>query len=200
MASESAFKGRLVALEGAYGPDLALVGRKLLRHIVPRQQEGGISGWDASGIFYELRKGDKKIPQPSPRTLLLLYAADLVFRLRWEIKPALEEGMIVLAAPYIETAIAFGKAAGVPRRWLVELFSFAPQAEAVYRLKEKKGSEDWKFKRSEGYLEFCAKTLIASSPSWEAPPLREKFVAYLDHLERRGGCQTVADKVLSKKD
>ena len=29
---------------------------------------------------------------PSSRTLLLLYAADLAFRLRWEIGPALDEG------------------------------------------------------------------------------------------------------------
>ena len=55
---------------------------------------------------------------PSPTTppanpllgrLLLLYAADLAFRLRWEIRPALAEGYTVVAAPYVETAVAFGE-------------------------------------------------------------------------------------------
>ena len=51
---------------------------------------------------------------PSARTLLLLYAADLAFRLRWEIRPALAAGRTVVAAPYVDTAVAFGRAAGVP--------------------------------------------------------------------------------------
>ena len=49
---------------------------------------------------------------PSARTLLLLYAADLAFRLRWQIRPALAEGRTVVAAPYVDTAVAFGRAAG----------------------------------------------------------------------------------------
>ena len=44
-----------------------------------------------------------------PRTLLLLYAADLAFRLRWEIRPALAEGHTVIAAPYLDTAFAFSR-------------------------------------------------------------------------------------------
>ena len=65
---------------------------------------------------------------PSARTLLLLYAADLAFRLRWEIRPALAEGRTVVAAPYVDTAMAFGRAAGVPVGWLTNLFRFAPPA------------------------------------------------------------------------
>ena len=53
------------------------------------------------------------------RTLLLLYAADLAFRLRWEIAPALDEGRLVIAAPYVATPIALGQAAGLD-------FQFAP--------------------------------------------------------------------------
>ena len=64
----------------------------------------------------------------SPRTLLLLYAADLAFRLRWQIRPALAEGRTVVAAPYVDTAVAFGRAAGLPAGWLTNLFSFAPRA------------------------------------------------------------------------
>ena len=105
---------------------------------------------------------------------------------------------MVVAAPYVDSAIAFGKAAGLPRRWLTDLFSFAPKSDAAYRLREKKDLPEWKFKRSEGYLEFCCKTLLKSSPIWRPLELREKHVGYLDALERRGGCETVSDKVLGK--
>jgi hypothetical protein len=46
--------------------------------------------------------------------------------LRWEIEPTLAEGKTVVAAPYVETAIAFGRAAGLTGGWLTSLFSFAP--------------------------------------------------------------------------
>ncbi len=65
---------------------------------------------------------------PSARTLLLLYAADLAFRLRWQIRPALAEGRTVIAAPYVATALAFGRAAGLKPSWLMNLFRFAPRA------------------------------------------------------------------------
>jgi hypothetical protein len=187
-------RGRLIALEGAHGPDLAQACRRLAQNLARPSQPRGVSLFDASGIFFELRKGDKSIPQPSPRTLVLLYAADLVFRLRWEIRPALEEGYLVVAAPYVESAIAFGKAAGLPRRWLVDLFDFAPQPAACYRLKEKNEIGGWKFKRSDGYLEFCCKTLLKSLPIWQPLEIRSKFLGYLGALERRGGCETVPEK------
>jgi hypothetical protein len=89
---------------------------------------GGISRWDASGVFQELAVADETAGAPSARTLLLLYAADLAFRLRWQIRPALAEGRTVVAAPYVETAMAFGRAAGLDPKWLTNLFRFAPRA------------------------------------------------------------------------
>ena len=89
---------------------------------------GGISRWDASGVFQELAVGDAEAGLPSARTLLLLYAADLAFRLRWQIRPALAEGRTVVAAPYVDTAMAFGRAAGLKAGWLKNLFRFAPRA------------------------------------------------------------------------
>ena len=88
---------------------------------------GGISKWDASGVFQELAVAEDAAGAPSARTLLLLYAADLAFRLRWQIRPALAEGHTVVAAPYVDTAMAFGRAAGLQRDWLVNLFRFAPR-------------------------------------------------------------------------
>ena len=91
------------------------------------RSRGGISPWDASGVFQELAVADEAAGAPSARTLLLLYAADLAFRLRWQIRPALAEGRTVVAAPYVDTALAFGRAAGLKPSWLMNLFRFAPR-------------------------------------------------------------------------
>jgi hypothetical protein len=86
---------------------------------------GGVSVWDASGVFGDLLVAGDRAGYPSARTLLLLYAADIAFRLRWEIRPLLAEGQTVVAAPYVLTAVAFGRAAGIPAKWLNDLFRFA---------------------------------------------------------------------------
>lgn len=88
---------------------------------------GGISHWDASGLFQELAVAGDAAGRPSARTLLLLYAADLAFRLRWEIQPTLADGRAVVAAPYVDSALAFGRAAGLKAGWLASLFRFAPR-------------------------------------------------------------------------
>jgi hypothetical protein len=116
-------KARLIAVDGVDSGAVVAAARRFLGS----PSRGGISHWDASGVFQELAVADHTAGAPSPRTLLLLYAADLAFRLRWEIRPALAEGRTVVAAPYVETAIAFGRAAGIPASWLANLFRFAPR-------------------------------------------------------------------------
>jgi thymidylate kinase len=91
-----------------------------------RGASANISRWDASGIFGDLDVAGLDAERPSARTLLLLYAADLAFRLRWEIRPALAEGRRIIAAPYVDTAIAIGRAAGIDNEWLHSVFQFAP--------------------------------------------------------------------------
>jgi thymidylate kinase len=117
-------KARLIAVDGV---DAAAVLAEA-RAALATPERGGISRWDASGVFQELAVADDSAGAPSARTLLLLYAADLAFRLRWQIRPALAEGRTVVAAPYVETAIAFGRAAGLNPAWLSNLFRFAPPA------------------------------------------------------------------------
>jgi thymidylate kinase len=114
---------RLVAVDGVNGAALMAAARALLAEGAPRRT--AISTWDASGIFGEVSVAEHEAGRPSPRTLLLLYAADLAFRVRWEIRPALAAGRQVVAAPYVDTAIAFGRAAGLDPDWLGDLFRFA---------------------------------------------------------------------------
>jgi hypothetical protein len=117
---------RLISIDGINAHAL----KEAARHLAAtnRRSRAGISFWGASGIFDELTAAEAEAGTPSARTLLLLYAADLAFRLRWEILPALEEGRLVIATPYVATAIALGQAAGLNRDWLSDLFQFAPAA------------------------------------------------------------------------
>ena len=117
-------RGALVAVDGVDAAAVLAAAQRALRG----RSRGGISRWDASGVFQDLAAADGSAAgAPSARTLLLLYAADLAFRLRWQIRPALAEGRTVVAAPYVDTATAFGRAAGLPPSWLMNLFRFAPR-------------------------------------------------------------------------
>lgn len=200
MSSEASPKGKLIAVEGAGGQELRLTARRLRRCFCRGEQQGRISHWNASGIFAAVRLGDPNIPPPSPRTLVLLYAADLAFRLRWEISPALQQGHCVIAAPYIQTGMAFGKAAGLPRPWLLELFRFAPKAGACYRPRERAAAGGSKGKATDGYLEFCYAALVPVSLPDEVLEFRGRFRAYLDALERRRGCEAVTRQLLAAAD
>ena len=119
-------RGRLIAVDGINGRAIERTARAALKR--GGRPRGGISRWDASGIFQDLAVADDEAGVPSARTLLLLYAADLAFRLRWQIRPALAEGRTVVVAPYVDTAMAFGRAAGMQAGWLTNLFKFAPRA------------------------------------------------------------------------
>jgi len=117
----AATRAKLVAVDGVEAPALLAAAKAALAASTPREPaaRGGISRWDASGIFQDLEVAEEEAGAASARTLLLLYAADLAFRLRWQIKPALAEGRTVVAAPYVETAVAFGRASTLSR-WVTD--------------------------------------------------------------------------------
>ena len=123
-------RAKLVAVDGVDAPAVLAAAKAALAATTPGEPaaRGGVSRWDASGIFQDLEVAEEDAGAASARTLMLLYAADLAFRLRWQIRPALAEGRTVVAAPYVDTAIAFGRAAGLPSNWLANLFRFAPRA------------------------------------------------------------------------
>src|SRR5690349_17478964 len=81
--------GRLLAIDAASGRDLEEAADWLVETLGGAAKGVARSRWDASNTFFELRLGKAKIIRPPVRSLLLLYAADLLFRLRWEIRPAL---------------------------------------------------------------------------------------------------------------
>jgi hypothetical protein len=118
--------GGIVAVEGVVGGSLVAVARELASGM--RIAAADVSLWDASGIFGEVAVSEEKAGRPSARTLLLLFASDLAFRLRREMLPALQAKRAIVLAPYVDTAIAFGCASGLDRGWMTAVFAFAPPA------------------------------------------------------------------------
>ena len=156
-------RGRLVAVDASHGVDLYDAATTLVEMLAERGLSAGISRWDASGLFNDILTAPAAERDLSPRTLLLLYAADLAFRLRWEIQPALAEGVVVIAAPYVQTAIAFGTAAGLSHAWLTTLLRFAPPPVRTIILKDAKAARVWKRRPERGFCE-CAATVLAATP------------------------------------
>jgi hypothetical protein len=117
------------------------------------------------------------------RTLLLLYAADLAFRLRWEIRPALEEGRVVIAAPYVATAVALGQAAGLDSIWLTDLFHFAPSAEphVIDPAPARQVSD------REGFVEFAWQRLEKRLGGLTRLQLMDRTRRHLRAISRRSG-------------
>jgi len=190
MAVRRLRQGRLIAVDGGSGPAVAAAAKSLSRALRGANTHGGLSPWDSSGIFTELAAAEGGIPGPSARTLTLLYAADLAFRVRWQIGPAIEAGHSVVAAPYVESAKALGIAAGLPRRWLDHLFRFAPKPDICYHVSER-GARAAR-RTPEGYAECFANALAASGGAVDPAELRSRCVQYLTALERRGRCSRLA--------
>ena len=184
MAHQDQPAGRLIAIDGTRGKDVVRAASALINALNADGVECAISRWDASGLFGELAAGAQGDPHLSPRALSLVYAADLAFRLRWEVRPVLERGGVVIAAPYVETAIAMGAAAGLSEEWLRELLRFAPQPDLRGRSEERKPRRGWKPRLDRGYAEF-ATALLQASPG-TARKTRRGAMALLDrHSGRR---------------
>jgi hypothetical protein len=180
-------RAALIAVDSVSHAALKTAAREALASL-DRRRRSGISHWDASGLFEELAIADELAGRPSARTLLLLYAADLAFRLRWEIKPALAAGRGVVAAPYVDTAIAFGRAAGLRGGWLRNLFHFAP-APADRRFVEAargRGTRD-----GGGFVEFGRNREVAALSRLAGGELVDRTAQYLRAAARRHGAKMV---------
>ena len=176
-------KGALVAVDGVDGTAVTMTARAALT-AAARARRGGVSVWDASGVFGDLAVASTEAGAPSARTLLLLYAADLAFRLRWELRPALAEGRVVIAAPYVDTAIAFGRAAGIRGGWLTDLFGFAPRpTESRYVDSAPVRSVAHRV----GFIEFGCEHIVGRPPAMTRQQLVDRARAHLQAAARRRG-------------
>lgn len=181
MAEKVTHAGRLIAIDGSRGKDVTAAAATLARAMKAADIDCAISRWDASGLFNELAAGARAGGGVSIRSLSLVYAADLAFRLRWEILPVIESGGVVIAAPFVDTAIAFGASCGLDEDWIRQLLRFAPAASVYGRAQERKPNRPWKPKFERGYCEFGAAMLGLSAPKRASQAARRMMIAALDH-------------------
>ena len=184
MAHQAQYPGRLITVEGSRGKDTDAAAATLVNALKDARVESAISHFDASGLFGELAAAAGAHRHISVRTLTLVYAADLAFRVRWEIRPVLEAGGVVVAAPYAETAVAFGVSCGLSAEWIRELLRFAPIPDLRARAEERKPNRGWKPRLDRGYAEYCAAMLVHSAPRLASKRARRDAITLLDR--RRG--------------
>ena len=182
-------KGRLIALEGTGGRSMALAAKQLERALRKEKVAVQTSTWDDSDLFFQISQGARGLAAPPPRTLVLLYATDLAFRLRWQIRPALEEGISVIAAPYLETVIGLGRGAGLSPDWLRGVLEFAPPADDCCRVPEDSIPLNRRGTPANSFLEFCLAQLRSGPAQWDTEEIRRGFLDHLKRLEARGKCR-----------
>ncbi|MEO8679663.1 MAG: hypothetical protein ABI665_11490 [Vicinamibacterales bacterium] len=183
MAEQDDSTVRLVAIDGSRGSDVAAAAEALAAEVREHGASCVISRWDASGLFGEMAQAEVQQRQVSARNLTLVFAADLVFRLRWEIRPALAAGHVVIAAPYVDTAVALARACGLPEGWLREVLRFAPPATIRGWSRERKTDRAWKRRLDRGYPEYCAAMLAAADPRFRAKRTRRAMVEFLQDVK-----------------
>ena len=184
MAAQVKYPGRLIAVDGSRGKDVAVAARDVVAALKRDGIACAVSRWDASGLFTDLAAGagDRDV---SIRTLSLVYAADLAFRLRWEIRPVLESGGVVVAASYLDTATAFGATCGLDEEWLRRLLSFAPAPDFRGLAQERKSHQRWKRRTDRGYPEYGAIMLESGASKRFSKEARQRMIAALDRARGR---------------
>ncbi len=186
MADADSARGRIIAIDGSRGADLARSAAALAERLLERGLACGVSRWDASGIFNELALAGRDERSMSPRTLMLAYVADLAFRLQWEIGPVLASGGVVIAAPYLETPVSIGLAYGLPESWLRDVLRFAPPADANCLTDERKTHRGWRRRPDRGYAEYCATLLESGEHLFGAKRARREAIRALEqHAGRK---------------
>jgi len=185
MADQVKYPGRLISVDGTRGKDVTLAANDIVARLKHDGIECAVSRWDASGLFTDMTAGIGGDRNVSIRTLSLVYAADLAFRLRWEIRPVLEAGGVVIAAPYIDTAVAFGAICGLDEEWLRRLMRFAPAAGYRGLVDERKIDRPWKRRTDRGYAEYGALLLEAAAPKRVSKPARRRMMTMLDRARGR---------------
>lgn len=168
-----------MAIEGADSAAVAEFAATLRDTLTERQLPVLISRWDASALFTDFAAAPVQQRDVSPRTLMLLYAADLAFRARWEIQPALDHGQIVIAAPYVTTGLAFGGATGLSQEWLTTLFRFVPTAARTVVLRDPKNGGGWKRRPERGFCDCCTALLEATPEGFRRRKTRTAMVSAL---------------------
>ncbi|HEX2979699.1 MAG TPA: dTMP kinase [Anaerolineaceae bacterium] len=135
MLHPNEFQGKLIVVEGIDGSGKSTQIDLLQKWLHKRGLSVYFSEWNSSELVKSTTRLGKREHMFTPTSFSLLQATD--FADRWEnrILPMLKAGAIVLADRYAFTAFARDVARGVDPTWVRNLYSFAPQPDAVLYFK-----------------------------------------------------------------
>ncbi len=126
IADFSELPGRLIVVEGIDGSGKSTQLDLLHKWLRSEGYVTVFTEWNSSPIVRDTTKRGKRRQLLTPMSFSLIHAADFASRTYEQILPALQAGVIVLADRYVYTAFARDAARGVNRKWVRDLYSFAP--------------------------------------------------------------------------
>lgn len=131
MLRPNTYKGKLIVVEGIDGSGKSTQIDLLHKWLEAQGHSVYFSEWNSSGLVKSTTRLAKDKKLFTPTTFSLLQSTD--FADRWEnrILPMLKAGTVVLADRYAFTGFARDVARGVDPQWVRNLYSFAPQPDAV---------------------------------------------------------------------
>jgi hypothetical protein len=91
----------------------------------------------------------------------------------------------VIAAPYIDTAVAFGAVCDLDAEWLRLLMRFAPAPDLRGVAQERKIDQPWKRRADRGYAEYAALMLDATARKRASKAARRRMMELLDRARSR---------------
>ncbi|MCK4295994.1 MAG: thymidylate kinase [Candidatus Marinimicrobia bacterium] len=129
------YSGKLIAVEGLDGS-----GKSIQLYLVKRWLELGgyrvfFTEWNSSDLVKKATKRGKKQNLLNPTTFSLIHATDFADRYERQILPLLRAGFITLADRYIFTAFARDEVRGCSKKWLRNLYGFAPIPDLIFYFK-----------------------------------------------------------------
>jgi dTMP kinase len=119
-------RGLLVVGEGLDGSGKTEVMRELARRLHDRGRGVLLTNWNDTVEIYNIVQELTATGEATPELRIVLGAAELAARYRYEILPALERGDVVLANKYVVSALAHACARGHERDFVLRAYRFAP--------------------------------------------------------------------------
>jgi len=129
-------KGSFIVIEGADGCGKTTHVKLLAKHLRERGYDVVTTQEPTKGAIgqaiQDVLSGRAKV---SPATLTLFFTADRGEHIDTVIKPALDEGKVVITDRYYYSTIAYQSVQGVKTTWISQLNSFVPEPDLVIVLK-----------------------------------------------------------------
>jgi dTMP kinase len=118
-------KGKLIVLEGIDGAGTTTHSSKLANWMKSKNYKVAVTAEPTGGSIGKIIRNYLRSGDGSPAVHALLFAADRAEHIEKEIKPLLNEGVIIISDRYVESSIAYQAAEGLEIEWIQTINRFA---------------------------------------------------------------------------